>query len=260
MIKILNSWPDWLIILLFSIACLVVMYSLHAILRPILNKLIPGEERELSISIHSTMVSALAAIIAFSMVQALTNFQKEDAIVSVEATQINNLDRLLTRYGDHKFDVIRADLLSYAESIVKDEWPTLYEGHGSDKTQKLFFPVAKAAVAIRPSSGREEILYGEIVKLTESIAESRDSRIEIAHIQIPYIYWLAIAILFVAKTLLSSAYKPSREESFSLGVQMVVLASLLAIVFIFDQPFLGETAIQPDAIVDAITLMKARQM
>jgi hypothetical protein len=46
MIKILNSWPDWLIILLFSIACLIAMYSLHAILRPILNKLIPGEERE----------------------------------------------------------------------------------------------------------------------------------------------------------------------------------------------------------------------
>ena len=64
----------------------------------------------------------------------------------------------------------------------------------------------------------------------------------------------------MAKTLLSSAYKPSREESFSLGVQMVVLASLFAIVFIFDQPFLGETAIQPDAIVDTIKLMKARQM
>ena len=97
MIKLINSWPDWLIILLFSIACLIAMYSLHAILRPILNKLIPGEERELSISIHSTMVSALAAIIAFSMVQALNNFQKADTIVSVEATQIHNLDRLLTR-------------------------------------------------------------------------------------------------------------------------------------------------------------------
>jgi len=260
MIKLINSWPDWLIIIIFSFACLILMYGLHAVLRPILNRLIPDEERELSISIHSTMVSALAAIIAFSMVQALSNFQKADAIVSMEATQINNLDRLLTRYGDHKFDDIRSDLLAYAESIVKDEWPNLYQGEGSAKTQQLFLPVAKATVAIKPTNGREERLYGEMIRLTESLAEYRDSRIEIAHIQIPYIYWLAIAILFLAKTLLSSAYKPSRGESFALGVQMVVLASLLAIVFIFDQPFLGETAISPDAINDAIQVMKARQI
>jgi hypothetical protein len=49
----------------------------------------------------------------------------------------------------------------------------------------------------------------------------------------------------------------TRARAMSLGGLGAGLALLIALVFIFDQPFLGDVSVTPDAIVKALAAMRA---
>ncbi|WP_428658539.1 hypothetical protein [Reyranella sp.] len=67
-------------------------------------------------------------------------------------------------------------------------------------------------------------------------------------------------ILFGALMLLivSSTLKPSAFRATNMIAQMAALGAVIGFLFVQDQPYLGETAVGPDAIVHAIDAMKAR--
>ncbi|NBX71782.1 DUF4239 domain-containing protein [bacterium] len=215
-------------------------------------------DSHLSFSIHDTIAATLGAMIAFAMVEAMSDYNAISTIVRTEASQINSLDRLLTRYGDHKFDHIRKDLILYSQSIVDDEWPELYFGRRSEKTQEAWAPISRGTVNIEPTNQREALLYADIIKLVDEISKTRDDRIGSSSMKIPFVFWLSISLLFFAKNLLSSCYKGSQEEDFALGVQNAVLAALVAVTFILNEHYIGQTSISPDPIKETILLMKNR--
>jgi hypothetical protein len=52
--------------------------------------------------------------------------------------------------------------------------------------------------------------------------------------------------------------EPSFWRVIATGGQATAVALLLSLVFIYDQPFKGQTSIGPDAIVKALAMMKNR--
>lgn len=89
-------------------------------------------------------------VLAFTLVQAESNFRKVDAIVSTEASQIDPLDRLLARYGDASAATVRQHLRAYARSIIDDDWPAMLQGNESEKTREAFSPASRGVLALNP--------------------------------------------------------------------------------------------------------------
>jgi hypothetical protein len=251
------SQSDLMILMIFIVFSIAIMFLCHKIFRPIMKRSF-NVNPNFAFSIRDTIATTLGAMIAFAMVEALGDYHSIATIVSTEASQINNLDRLLTRYGDHQFDEIRKDLIIYAQSIVHDEWPELYLGYRNEKTQKAWAPISRGALKIHPTNQREASLYSDILKAIDAIAETRDDRIASASMKIPYVFWLSIILLFMAKNLLSSCHDGTKEEVFVLSVQTAVLAALVAVTFILDESYIGGTRIGPEAIEETIELMKNR--
>ena len=258
MMYYINHSPSWLLLILFAIFSIVVMLVFHKIVRAVLDKVTPGYKGDFAINIHNSVSTILALIIAFSLVQAVSTFKQVEHIVRQESVRINNLDRLLVRYGNPELETVRDALRKYAQSIVTDEWPEMDGGHMSPKTDALFKPVSKGVISIKPTTPREVALYNEMLKIADSLADSRSDRLDAAEFAIPPILWLMVIALMLLKTVLSAFAERSLSANIVLSVQMAAFSSLLCLTFTFDEPLKGEAGIKPTVLMEVIDVISKR--
>jgi hypothetical protein len=258
MIYWINHSPAWLLLIIFAAISICLMFVFHEIVRYFLDKYSPGYKSDFAINIHNSVSTILALIVAFSMVQAVATYKQTEHIIRQEAVRINNLDRLLVRYGNPELQTIRDALRTYAQSIVNDEWPLMDEGHKSAKTDDLFKPVSKGVIEIKATTPRENSLYSEMIKLADALADSRNDRLDAAEFSIPAIFWLLIIVILLLKSCLSAFAERSRSANFVLAIQMAAFSSLLSLTFTFDEPLKGDAAIKPTAIIEVIDVISKR--
>ena len=254
----LNHAPVGVIMLVVCLLSLLVMFAIHWVVHLYIDKFIPGTKPDFAMNVHTSLITFLGALLAFSLVQAVGNFKMVDSIVRQESVRINNLDRLLVRYGDSKLESVRSALRVYATSIVEDDWPEMIEARYSRKTEALFKDVSKGIIEIKPTTPRENSLYADMLKLTDSLADSRGDRIEAADVGIPDIFWIALALLFFFKSILSGFADRTQSHNIVLSVQIMALACLFCVTYIFDAPFMGEVAVKPTAISEVIKIISER--
>lgn len=256
MIAFLYSLPDLGVAALFG-SVLALVFALA----PLLRLLLFGHVSDANSEIARTTITAIPGftglVLAFSLVQAQGNLRSVQQTVSSEAMQLNQMDRLLVLYGDAKVSAIRGALHAYAESIVADEWPKLSVHSSSQRTAELFDTLSQRILAIQPTPGRENVIYADLVKVADQLEQSREDRLNATDLGLPPIFWEVIAFLTVLLIGFAAFVEPRRARAMSLGGLGAGLALLIALVFIFDQPFLGDVSVTPDAIVRALTTMRA---
>ena len=256
---LIYNLPGLVQLVIFAVAALALMFIHHKIVRVLLDKNFPGFKSDLALNIHTSVSTTLALIVAFSLVQAVSTYKQADHIIRQEAVRINNLDRLLVRYsGSEDLSAIRASLREYSRSIIEDEWVTMQSGKESEKTNQLFKPVSKSIIMLKPSTPRENSIYSEMVKITDSLADSRGERLEAAKIEIPVIFWFAIYLLLFAKNTLSAYFERSRSADIVMALQMICFSSLIFLTYYFDEPFKGESGHKPTFIVEALDKITKR--
>lgn len=216
------------------------------------------DSTRLGLSLFGSIITLSGLLIGFLLNQAQTNFREVQSLVSREAGQINNLDRLLVRYGDPSITVTRKELFEYMNSIVNDEWDRLKHGEGSTKTHMLWRGVSRKLLALEPQTNRQTAMYTDIIKKAEEVAESRESRIERASVRLPNLFWVVILICMAALLGINTLFLPS--DSFFVGLKIlpVTLGALISLLVITDQPFKGQSAVMPDAFHKIIESIKTR--
>jgi len=228
---------------------------------------VPADQSEAVGKALSVVVGFTGVVLAFSLVQAQNNLRNLEAHVGVEAHNLSQLDRLLVRYGDPELffstsyasDAIRAYLREYANSIVRDEWPELRKGRSSERTAALYRPISRNLLAIDPPPGRQSLIYAEMLKKADEIAADRKARVVAAtKLEVPWIFWQTIVVLLVLLLVLAALSEATFGRAVALGGQGFGLALLVALVFIFDEPFKGEQSVSPEPIVTVVAEMQTR--
>jgi hypothetical protein len=255
MITFLYSLSDLSVAVLFgSVTALV--FAAAPLVRMRLIGHISESHSEHARTTMTTITGFTGAVLAFSLVQAQGNLRSVEKTVAAEAMQLNQMDRLLTSYGDPKVVAIRTAARAYAESIVTDEWPRLSEHSSSPRTGGLFGALSREILAIQPAPGRENVLYSDLVKILDQLAESREERLNATDLGLPPVFWGVIAFLTMLLVAFCAFIEPQRAVF--LGGLGAGLALLITLVFIFDQPFLGDVSVTPDPIVKVLQIMQAR--
>lgn len=217
------------------------------------------DSTRLGLSLFGSIITLSGLLIGFLLNQAQMNFREVQSLVSQEAGRINNLDRLLARFGDPAIAPIRVELFEYMNSIVNDEWALLEEGLGSDKTHMLWRGISRKLMSIEPQSNRQTAMYSDIIKKSEEVAESRESRIERANIRLPGLFWVVILICMFSLLGINTLFLPS--DSFFLGLKIlpITLGALISLLVITDQPFKGQNSVTPDAFSKIIESIRTRK-
>ncbi len=216
------------------------------------------DSTRLGLSLFGSIITLSGLLIGFLLNQAQTNFREVQSLVSREAGQINNLDRLLVRYGDPAIALVRKELFEYMNSIVNDEWDLMKNGQGSKRTHMLWRGISRKLLSLEPQTNRQTAMYTDILKKGEEVAESRESRIERSSVRLPNLFWVVIVICMAALLGINTLFLPS--DSFFMGLKIlpVTLGALISLLVITDQPFKGQSSVKSDPFLKIIESIKTR--
>jgi hypothetical protein len=219
----------------------------------------PTEETiKIAQSLFALLGATVGVFIGFLLNQAQSNFQAASALVASEASQINNLDRLLLRFGDNFALEIRAQLKEYLESIINTEWPQLKLEQGSKETHMLWRSISQKLFKLEPVTPKQIAIYSDILNVAESVSESREVRVDRSGQKLPTIFWIAIFFIFLGISSITSLVVPGNELEFAITVFPVIYGSLLGLLIIFDQPFKGGTSVKATALQKVLESIKTR--
>ena len=252
-------FPDIVIALLFGAVGGALLAFTPFLREKFLRINLHGDHTEPARNAFGVVISFTGVVLAFFLVQAQGNLRKLETQVGAEAHDIDQMDRLLVRYGNAGVAAIRAPLCEYARSIVNDEWPELKKGRLSEQTTLLFRPISRGILAIDPAPGRQSLIYAEILKKVDELAEDRAERTGAAvNLKLPPIFWETISGLLVILLLLAAFSEVTFGRVAALVGEGFGLALLVALIFIFDQPFKGQTSVSPAPIARVIAAMQIR--
>lgn len=263
----LYSLPDVGIALLFGMVGACLLAGMPFLREKLLRIQVSADHSQAAQNALAVVIGFTGAVLAFSLVQAHTNLRNLEAQVGTEGHNLAQLDRLLVRYGDPELflstsyatDAIRVSLREYANSIVRDEWPELSKGRPSERTRDLFRPISRGILAIEPPPGRQSLIYAEMLKKADEIAADRKARVVAAtKLELPAIFWETIIALLVTLLLLAAFSEATVGRAIALGALGFALALLVALVFIYDEPFKGQSSVSPEPIVTVISEMQTR--
>jgi hypothetical protein len=219
----------------------------------------PTEETiKIAQSLFALLGATVGVFIGFLLNQAQSNFQAASALVASEASQINNLDRLLLRFGDNYALEIRAQLKAYLESIINTEWPQLKLEQGSKQTHMLWRSISQKLFKLEPITPKQIAIYSDILNVAESVSEAREVRVDRSGQKLPTIFWIAIFFIFLGISSITSLVMPGNELDFAITVFPVIYGSLLGLLIIFDQPFKGGTSVKSTALKKVLESIKTR--
>ena len=253
-------FSNLMIMVFFIILITTVMNYLPKLLQ-LLPFMDPSEEStKLGQSLFSPIASSAGLLIGFLLNQAQTNFREVEMIVSSEAGRINNLDRLLLRFGSEQSLEIRSQLRSYIESIISDEWPNLMEGRGSNKTHMIWRSISQNIFLLDPKTSKQLALYSDIIKKSEEISESREIRIDRSEKHLPALFWVVIFLCLGTLMGVNTLFLPSTHFIFGLTILPIAFGGLISLLVITDRPFRGQNAITSSSLAKVLASIKTRNV
>jgi hypothetical protein len=256
----LYKLPDSCIALLFGVIGAALFVGVLFLRVKLLRIQVQSDHAKAAHDALTVVIGFVGLILAFSLVQEQNNLRNLEAQVGTEANNLDQLDRLIVRFGTPGDDALRISLREYANSILKDEWPELRRGGPSVLTTRQFRELSRDFSAIDPAPGRQSLIYADILKKVDELASARESRlIAAANIRLAPIFWQTVVFLFLVLFVLAafseSTFSPG--AAMALGCQGFALTLLVALIFIFDRPF-NRHNLSPRPIKTAIAEMQNR--
>lgn len=250
--------PNFLIMILLiasiSIVCIYVPTLIHHS-----DIFTPNQQSiKLGQALFSPIASSTGLLIGFLLNQAQTGYREVENIVSIEAGRINNLDRLLLRFGSDQALDIRVKLMAYIESIINDEWRDLQNGKGSETTHMIWRSISQDVFKLDPITPKQLSLYGDIIEKQEEIAESREMRIDRSAKCLPRLFWIVIFILLGSLMAVNTLFLPDEQFAFGLTILPIAFGALISLLVITDKPFKGQNGIRPEALIKIMASIKTR--
>jgi len=104
------------------------------------------------------------------------------------------------------------------------------------------------------------MIYGEILRSFDAVAESRDARVAAVSVALPAAYGQVVLFAVLVLLCVSSTVERTPFRATVLAAQMAVIGAFLGFVFIQDQPFKGQMAVDADPIKHVIDIIKNRRI
>lgn len=244
MIAWLYTLPELLLMILPAATLALLLVGLSWGVRNFLRLQLDDAHVDFVMRIEMTVFSMASLVLVFTLIQADANYRRADDLISAEASRIDQLDRLMARYGDARVAELRPLLRDYTLSLIQQEWPTMLKtGKGNDDTTKVFATISHRILAVEPSTPRQSLIVAEMLKSIDATTEARAARINAVTLGLPLLYWEVVVFALLMLIGVASFAATNVFRTLVLTGQLTLLGALVGFVFIMDRPFYGQHAI-----------------
>jgi hypothetical protein len=239
------------IVLFYCVAGLLFTYGLYFSLRRFFpNFIVQDVDSDFIAGLHAALFTITFLTLGYSLANVGETVDKDQQDVVAEANEIKSLDFLLAFYATDEATNLRKVLRQYAKSIVVDEWPLLSKNQGSETTLTLQRKLRSDLQQLNPTTGKELVIYSDILKTSAKIVQARSSRIQNSSARLAPQY-LATSNMGYLGVLIISALMLTQFtwfRFFALIVQIVAVSFIFAATIVLDNPFKGSDRITPEPI------------
>jgi hypothetical protein len=227
----------------------VTMYGTFFLVRRLAPRLIAQDiDSDFISGLYAALFTITFLTLGYGLVNASETVDRFQQNVEIEANDIRTLDFLLSLYGLDERETLRQDLREYVESIVKDEWPLLSKGMGSNQTRAIQRKFRAELTSLDPTTGKELAIYSEILEVTDKVIQARSSRISDSNTKVAPQFMLASNIGYICVLLISAIMLTQFTwvKFVGLNIQIFAVSFIFAATIALDNPFLGVNRITSD--------------
>jgi hypothetical protein len=213
------------------------------------------ENNELVGFTYSVYGLIYGVLLAFTIVVAWQHYGETEKLVLHETTLLSDLWRDSVVFRPWVRDYIQKDLISYAQSVVDDEWPAMAaRGKAHPKTEEIYEHLWAITYVFEAKTQIREHYMGHYLGVMNDLGGTRRLRILHSRMEVHSVLWLVLLIGAVPTV----AY-PLLFSSRHAWVQVVIMGCLMLIVMLgllvtlsLQHPFGGEVRIEPEAFRDLL--------
>lgn len=238
---------DFQILATFVATACIYAAILYAFLGATIGRLSIPNDSYFAVAIIAAMTSLVAVLLTFTLIQSINNYSRASEAVLSEITSIELLYKRSVYLDNRYTNEISNNTLSYVNAVIENDWRTMITGERSEAAErafdKLLYTVSKASHAQdvdQETAWDLSTSFGEVVK-------ARYDRLKLAGNNLPAFFYIAIFALFNIHIL--QFFLLTKRSYFSLlilSLHMAALGLLLGLIFVYDHPFEGGTAIKID--------------
>ena len=251
--------PEWQIFLLFPAVSLTILAVVTFVFKKLSTSVLSLDyDTDVTDTATQNTLSAAFVILSFSFVMVMGNSDRFENDVTIEATRITSLDRLLMIDDIPQAAAIKNKLIAYTQSIIQNDWKTLVVGRGSPITEALLKDLYLEVKKIPASTPRQVAIFIAIVKKTDDIFLSREVRIMNSNSHLPGLFWFVNFLCLMAVITIAAIrlLQPTTTRLIVLATQVIMLNFLFSAVLIVDSPFKGDTRIGAGPLIRAVSKMQ----
>jgi len=195
-----------------------------------------------------------AVLLAFAVILVWEHFSGAEASVTREGGAAATIYRLIDGIEGESRQTLHANLTTYLETAVREEWPAMEKGRESAAVSKALDSLYAAALSYHPAEPRGVALLQSILLQLDQITEARRARLLKATGIVPGIVWVVLcmgAVITIGFTFFFGT-RNIRAQSLMTGGLALLVTSALLIVVAIDHPFSGTVKVGPEALVDVL--------
>jgi hypothetical protein len=245
----ISAWLDQSVFGIF--AWLVVVYGLTGALIAWLTFRSPLHASIQGLSgIVPNYIASVALLFAlltgFLAADVIDRYKQAVRAVQVEAGALSSL-HALTLASTVDAATIRAELRTYLEALLNDEWPQMANYETSAKTDAALAGLLRTAVdpSIAPAAG--QAVHSGLVQLALQAATARSDRLALNSYQSDDVKWLTVLLLFLMTQISIGIVHLERPRAHIAAQAIFSVGAIIALgmIAIQEAPFDGPLKISP---------------
>jgi hypothetical protein len=199
--------------------------------------------------IYAVLGVAYAVLLGLMLIAVWEQWNAADDTVTEEANELAGIfwfaHTLPQPEGRHIQELAR----TYAQVVVKEEWPLMGQGKSSPKAWTTIDELRATILGLNPTTGAQQVRYNQLLEQLHGLGDARRERLLVAGEGLPTILWVVLilgGVITVGFTYLFGL-DSTLVHLLMVGALALIISLSLFTVAALDQPFKGAVHIHPAA-------------
>ena len=198
--------------------------------------------------INGGLTVTFGVIVGFSAFLVLNKYQAAEQRVQSEAADVEEVYRYAQELPEPERDQIQGLAVSYARTVVEEEWPLMRQGKTSPHADDLEEELHRSILLFEPTTGSQQTIYAQLLENVDDLGEDREARLLYVGQRLPSILWAALVGLAIILVVFSYLIGMENRRLHLLVVAALAGGIVLVLFMVgeLDRPFGAEPRVGPE--------------
>lgn len=195
-----------------------------------------------------------AVLLAFVVLVVWERYGTAEITAEREANAVVDTYRLASGFSTESKFRIRADVRTYALSVVEKEWPVMSRGEVEDDTSRALDNLWRVCATTQTPQANQTVLLSQFIDRLTDVSDNRRLRLLASRTGVPHLMWMVLVLGGMA-TIAFTFYFGLQKFSVQAGMTAILgglIALVLFLISALNYPFTGDLGVRPEAMQTAI--------